>query len=352
MKKLIFKIDAGKIASRSLLFLTLFLCTSVISQEYRSVKAYVNDFGRNEMFIKKSLIEYSETLQENQVQSRSLITSSRIIDKLSNINSVLKANDKGFENDTSLRDGFIKMTAITINYLKNGNLILNDYLSQSKFSFNEIEKNLKFREVEVNNYYAGIREYEGVKKAFGEKFDVKIKVFNYKNLFEYNAKQNILFYKINVIDQKLMALMNEKNQAEVDECLTYLNKIHSEVIASTEALMNEYNDNSLNRSSINYANFILSQKEKLVPAFHYFMDHHKVLEPIKKSPLDTKEAVDNYNEFIQKYNTAKNYYFDTLELAQNQKKALFDSWIITNSKFLKNNIEFENIHEAYTDNED
>jgi hypothetical protein len=93
---------------------------------YRNIKAYTDDFAKNEMYVKKSLIEYSASLIDDQLASRSIITATRIIEKLKKINSILVKNDVGFEKNTLLRDSFIKMNAKTIESLSNGTLILND----------------------------------------------------------------------------------------------------------------------------------------------------------------------------------------------------------------------------------
>jgi hypothetical protein len=108
---------------------------SLHAQNYRTIEAYMDDFGKNEMFVKKALIDYSATIVESQRDSRSQTTSGRIIDKLASINKNLLTNNKGFENNTLLRDSFIKMNEKTIESLKNGSLILNDYDYQSAFTF-------------------------------------------------------------------------------------------------------------------------------------------------------------------------------------------------------------------------
>jgi len=77
------------------------------SQNYRTIGAYIEDFGKNEMFIKKALMDYTITIVESQLDSRSKTTASRIVDKINDINNVLKSADQGFEVNTLLRDSFI-----------------------------------------------------------------------------------------------------------------------------------------------------------------------------------------------------------------------------------------------------
>jgi hypothetical protein len=319
------------------------------SQDYRNARAYILDFGKNEMYIKKSLIDYSITIVESHLEPRSIVTSQKIIDKLQNINSVLKSNDKGFNKDISLRDSFINMNEKTIEYLKNGSLILNDYQEQSGLSFTEILNNLNRRQIEVQKYFDELKKYELIKKEFGLKYNIEIRNYNDKNVFEYNSIQNVVFYKINIIDDKLISLINEKDKNGVLMCLNFLDAIYDDLITKTTIHKNDFSDETLNDATIEYGNFIYSQKQKIVPLFIDYVNEYDTFQKIKNEfTTETPESVTQYNLAVRNYNLKKNLFFDALYETQYKKKVMYNNWFITNGSFLKNNVEFENIHDKYT----
>lgn len=319
------------------------------SQDYRFINAYMDDFGKNEMFVKKSLMDYSVTIVQSQLDSRSKATSDRIIEKLANINSILKNTNKGFEENTSLRDSFIKMNEKTIECLQNGSLILNDYDYQSGLSFAEISENMIRKEKDMISYYKEIRNYDLNKRAFGIKYNVSFKEPIGKNVLEYNAYQNILFYKINVVDQKLTAIIKDKDKKGFAECLRTIETIHQESIVKTNEYKDIFKDNSMNDANVKYSNFIYDQKAKLTTLFNDFVDEYAALQLLKNSnQSQTLAFVASYNQEVRAYNDKKNLFYTVLDTIQSNKKVLYDNWFITNGTFLKNHAQYENIHEKYT----
>ena len=340
-------------SSKKWLFVLLFVGTNLsFSQDYRNAKAYIVDFGKNEMFIKKSLIDYSITIVESHLEPRSVITANRIISKLENINSVLKSNDKGFQNDTTLRDSFINMNEKSIQYLNDGSLILNDYQEQSGLSFSEIINNLNHRQLEVQKYFDELKKYEVIKKDFGLKYNIGIRNYNDMNVFEYNSIQNVLFYKINIIDDKLISLINEKDKNGVKTCIDLLDGIYNDLLTKTAIHKNDFSDESLYDATIEYGNFIYSQKYNLVPIFNDYLEEFESLQKIKKEfKSENPETIMAYNISVRNYNTKKNLFFNTLYEIQSRKKIMYNNWFLSNGSFLKNNVEFENIHDKYTNND-
>jgi len=319
-----------------------FLQSSLHSQNYRYINAYMSDFGKNEMFVKKSLMDYSVTIVESQADARSKVTSGKIVAKLVTMNTILRNTNKGFENNTSLRDSFIKMNEKTIECLTNGSLILNDYDYQSTLSLIEIRANLARKEKELISYYQEIASYEISKRVFGLKYHVGFKNIIGKNVLEYNAYQNMLFYKINVIDQKLMTVIKAKDKKGFAECFAAIEIQHQEAIAKTTEYKDSFKDNSMNNANIKYADFINDQKAKLTVLFNDFVDEYSTLHILKKaSTPQTTEAIASYNEVVRDYNTKKNLFYLAYDTIQTDKKALYSSWFTTNSAFLKNNGEFE-----------
>jgi len=171
------------------------------AQNYRNPKAYIYDFVKNETFVKESLTEYSYSIVNISTDGRIQNTLDRIYLKLENINTILLKNDKGVNGDLELRDAFIKLNVKTISLLKNKSLVLNDYSYQSSLDYVDILKNFAFKENEITDYYRGLISYENNKKLFALKY--KINLINNpskKNMFEYNAYQNIIYYEMNVLD--------------------------------------------------------------------------------------------------------------------------------------------------------
>lgn len=320
------------------------------AQNYRNAKAYITDFGRNELFVKESLMEYSTSIIDASPDDRVQTTLERIYKKLEDVNENLTKNDRGVYGDTNLRDAFIKLNNKTITLLKNKSLKLNDYQVQSNLDYSEIFKNYAYKESEIAKYYSEILNYESTKKEFGLKYQINIRNFNKRNVFEYNAYQNLIFYKLNVLDDKLIQLFKYRKVEDVLECVNFMSGVTQESLTKTDLFKDDFTDTSLNDANIEFINFIIKQNETLVPLYQDYILVHEDFQKIKKKFLETNEIikVEDYNNEVRRYNKVKNTFFDALHENQIIKSELLKRWYITNSLFLKNNIEFENLYEKFT----
>jgi len=95
-------------------------------------------------------------------------------------------------------------------------------------------------------------------------YKVIVKIFSGNNIFEYNAYENILFYKINVINAKINASINQINCNDFTEAMSALDAIYEETTTKTNAYKNNCADVSLNNATLAYCNFIYNQKTKLL----------------------------------------------------------------------------------------
>jgi hypothetical protein len=336
------------------LFVGLFP-TLVQSQNYRTINAYMEDFGKNEMFIKKALMDYTVTIVESQLDSRSKSTASKIIEKINNINNLLRRTDKGFQGNTMLRDSFIKMNELTIQSLSNGSLILNDYGYQSNLSLPEIGENLNKREAEMLAYYRGLQNYEQDKKAFASNFKLHFKKPVGKNILEYNALQNIMFYKLNVMDEKLTKVVTDMDKKGFDDCMDMIAVMNQEIVEKTNAHKNYFKDNSLNEANVEYSKLISNQGKQLSTLFNDYAVAYENLQQLKKSnnaeAADTNESIEVYNESVREYNNKKNLFYAVFNDVQKTKDAMYNKWLAVNANFLKNNGQFENLHDTYAIND-
>ncbi len=340
-----------KTTNKNTIVFVTFICLLFLNidngnaQNYRNPKAYINDFERNEDFVKESLIEYSKAVINISPDYRTQSTLDRIFTKLENANTILLRNDKGLMGDIDLRDAFIQLNAKTISLLRNKVLILNDYSVQSALDYPQILKNFDYKEKEITNYYKGIITYEKSKREFALKYGITLKEVKEKNAFESNAYQNLIFYRMNVLDDKLTILLKEKNIEKVKECFGYLESVGRECFKKTEESRSDFKDVSLNNANIDLITFMLRQKEMLLPAYTNYVIASDELQKAKEN----KDISDGqYNAEVRRYNAFKNFFFDTLYNIQLSKKEMLDSWYITNSKFLKNNTEFENLRDKLT----
>jgi hypothetical protein len=327
------------------------LPTALQSQNYRNINAYMDDFGKNEMFIKKAMMDYTITIVESQLDSRAKATAAKIIEKINNINNVLRKSDKGFEGNTMLRDSFIKMNELTIQSLSNGSLILNDYDYQSSLSLPEIGENLNQKERELLGYYQGLKNYDNDKKYFGSCFKLHFKKPVGKNILEYNAHQNILFYKLNVMDEKLTKVVTAVDRKGFNDCMNMISFMHQDIMAKTAEYKNYFKDNSLNQANIEYANLIDKQRNQLSVLFNDYATAYETLQELKKSATaespETPESIAVYNETVKDYNTRKNLFYAVFNDIQKTKDVMYDKWLAVNATFLKNNGEFDNLHDKY-----
>lgn len=318
------------------------------AQNYRTIEAYLEDFGKNEMFIKKALMDYTITIMESQNDSRSKATANRIIDKIEVINNSLRKNDKGFEGNTTLRDAFIRMNEKTMLSLKNGSLILNDYDYQSNLPLAEIGENLNRKENEMMDYYDELQNYENDKKYFGSQFRFRFKGAVGKNIMEYNAQQNILFYKLNVMDEKLTKVIKNMDRKGFNDCMNMIAAMHQEIMLKTAQYDNYFKDNSLNEANRQYAIYINGQREQLADLFNQYAAEYETLQALKKASIpETAESVAHYNEVVRNCNAKKNMFYGVFDKIQNTKKGMYDNWYLVNANFLKHNGQFDNIHTKF-----
>lgn len=329
-------------------FLGIFFLTIGKSQaqNYRSPKAYIDDFERNEHFLRESLIEYTAAVINISPDNRANSTLERIFKKLENVNTILLRNDKGVMGDVVLRDAFIRMNTRTIALLRNKVLILNDYAEQSALDYPQILKNFNYKEKELTAYYKGLIEYQNEKKEFAQKYNISIREeIKTKNAFESNAYQNLIFYKMNVLDDKLTAVLKGKDIEKAKEAFVYLQNIGKECLSKTESFKNDFKDNSLNNANVDYTNFLMKQQETLLTPYANYATAALALE---KAKADKNISDANYNAVVRDFNNSKNLFFDLQYKVQLRKKEMLDRWYITNSKWIKNNTEFEGLKEKLT----
>ena len=334
-----------------ILFVGLFPSVSQ-SQNYRTIEAYLDDFGKNEMYVKKALMDYTVTIVESHQDSRSKVTASRIIEKLEGMNRILRTRDKGFEGNTMLRDSFIKMNEKTIQSLSNGSLILNDYDQQSDLSLVEIGESLNRKETEMMNYYQGLLSYENDKKYFGSCYRFHFKNNIGKNILEYNAQQNILFYKLNVMDEKLTKVIKAMDRKGFADCMNMISLMHQQIMLKTAQYNNYFRDNSLNQANIQYSTYINNQQYELGDLFNDYAAEYETLQALKNSNIpETAESVAHYNEVVRSYNAKKNAFYAVYDKIQSTKDSMYDNWYLVNADFLKRNGEFDNIHTKFAYND-
>ena len=241
------------------------------SQEYRNAEAYIKDFEKNETYVKNALIEYSSSIIYDQLDARIEITLNRIYHKLEAINTNLTINDKGFKGDLSLNNAFIKMNNSTISHLKNKSLPI-DYNKQKSLDFPDIFKCFKIRQQEINNYYLLIVEYNNSKRNFCMRNKIaKIRYFSKKKIFEHEAHQSFIFFKLNLLDAKLCDLLLTTDIENVRKCFTFLNQICDESIVETEKYKNVLIDQSLNNENIALIQFLIQQNKSLIPLYNNYI---------------------------------------------------------------------------------
>jgi hypothetical protein len=299
-------------------------------------------------------MEYSLAIMDASSDVRIETTLEKIYNKLENINLNLLKNDIGIgtnnSKDTGLRDAFIKLNVKTITLLKNKSLKLNDYRVQSELDYSEIYKNFSYKESEIAKYYMEILNYESSKKDFGLKHKVLIRNHARKNVFEYNAYQNFIFYKLNVLDEKLITLFKNRNIDDVAECINFMTSTAEESLIKTDIYKDDFTDKTLNEINIEFINFMLLQNEKLKPLYDKYVTIYNDFQKIKAIYLENNNQIktEDYNAEVRRYNESKNAFSDALYENQIKKSDLLKRWYTTNGLFLKNNIEFEDLYEKFT----
>ena len=134
--------------------------------------------------------------------------------------------------------------------------------------------------------------------------------------------------------------------------MDFLDGIYDDLLTKTTIHKNDFTDESLNDATIEYGNFIYSQKDILVTTFNDYVDEYETFQKIKKDfTTETPETIIAYNIAVKNYNRKKNLFFQTLYEIQSRKKIMYNNWFLSNGSFLKNNVEFENIHDKYTNND-
>ncbi|MEC4004459.1 hypothetical protein OX283_007310 [Flavobacterium sp. SUN052] len=325
----------------SILMIVFFLqLETTQSQNYRTPKAYIEDFEKNETYVKQSLIEYSSSVINGYQESRVQSTLDRIYIKLENINTTIVKNDKGFLGDTSLRDAFLKMNTSTIALLKNKSLRFDDYDNVKSQDFADILMCFTNRKQDIINYYAIILNYTNCKRNFSKKNNITTERYFYKKkLFEYDAHQSLIFFKLNVLSTKLDDLLLTTDCENVNKCVYFLNQVCEESTIDTDIYKKIFVDQSLNNANIELIHFISQEGETLIPLYK---DYIQTLSEFKitKDRLNKNNDVpiEKYNQEVRRLNTTKNIFFDNLNSLQSQKKELIDKWYVLKCNFIKRNL--------------
>ena len=353
MKLNIFLIDLNfqKIALICTVFFQINFCNS---QHYRNAAAYINDFGRNETFINASMVEYSKTIAHLSPENKVNTSSIEIVDKLLKLNGILKKNDRGFNHDVHLRDAIMELNTAVSVFLSTDAGDFNNYKEQSQLDFHIITENFRQKELVIEKLYGKLKNYENAKKEFGEKYNIPIKYFMGMNIYEYNTYQNLIFYKINVLDEKLMTAIKNKDIPVIEACDSLIVSTCNESLKKTAVYKGQYQDETLNNANILFSNFFLLQDKLLMPITVKFFRFHDQFQKMKSFfQKDTKSiTMQEYNNQVRKYNDLKNRFYETFNEIGVKKNLLLNNWVDTNKSFLKNNCSFVISNYKYVDGND
>lgn len=339
---------------RTLIFVLLFQIFFCNSQNYRNAVAYVNDFGRNETFINASMMEYSKTIALISPENRVIKSSNELVDKLMKLNSILEIHDKGFNNDVSLRDAMMELNSTVAVFMNSEASDFNDYKEQSQLSFEQIKENFKLKELEIEKLYNKFKNYEKIKKEFGERYNIPIKYYTGMNIYEYNTYENLIYYKINTLDEKLMTAIKNRDLPVVETSSSLIVETCNESLKKTAIYKDQYHDETLNNANILLSDFFLLQDKLLIPITVKFFQISEQFQNLKcfLQQDSTSITVEEYNNQVREYNNLKNKFYDTLYEVNLKKNELLNNWVITNSNFLKNNCSFDVLNYKYVAEQD
>ena len=322
--------------------LLLFFLQSITlqAQSYRTAEAYISDFEKNEYYVIESLIEYSSSIINDDKASRVQATLEGIYNRLENINTIIIKNGKGYSGDISLREAFLKMNRRIVILLKSNSLKFTGYETEKNLNYSEIFNVFATRESEIINYYSAILDYSNAKHTFSKRNNLTHdRYFSKRNIFEYDAHQSLMFFKINVLDAKLSDLLNTTDDKNVIECVSYLNQVCRESLTETDEYKKVYIDQSLNIANNELITFLLAQSELLLPLYTDYIqtlaDCNNTKEGLQNNEKDNSEQ---YNEKVRQLNVTKNKFMDSFATIQNQKKELIDNWLKIKQDYLKNNL--------------
>ena len=314
--------------------------SSLRAQRYRTAEAYISDFEKNESYVIQSLTEYSSAIINDDKASRVQATLEDIYNRLGNINTIITKNGKGYLGDVSLRDAFLKMNRRTIMLLKNNTLKVTGYETEKNLSYPEIFSVFETRKSEIINYYSAIVDYTNAKRRFSKRNNLtQGRYFSKRNIFEYDAHQSLMFFKINVLDAKLCDLLSTTDDKNVIQCVSYLNQVCRESLIETDEYKNVNVDQSLNNANNDLITFLLAQNETLLPLYADYIqtlsDFNNTKEALQKNENDN---IEKYNEKVRQLDVTKNKFIDSFAAIQNQKKELIDNWLKIKQNYLKKNL--------------
>lgn len=323
-----------------------FFVTSSYAQEYKTPNSYLFDFSKNEVYINSAMIEYSKSIIQQSPENRKSITLNKLIDKLKEINQILINTDKGFKKDITLKEAFINLNDKIIYCLTNDCLNLKDYELQCQLSNQEIRIDFAQKENNIKLFFEELKKYDNFKSEFALKYNIVLKTRNKKNVFEYNAYQNFIFYKLNVFDGKLTKAIESKNVTEIKNASESLVAESYQALKETSQLENQFIDQTLNNANKKWVDFLLKQSEEVVKSainfFNFYYDFQKIKEATAQS--NDPIIIDQYNAQVKEYNQLKNKFYESQNQFQIQKEQLRNEWFNINSQFLINNIDLDKIN--------
>lgn len=324
----------------SLLFVLVFLPSMATqAQNYRNAEAYISNFEKNESYVIESLIEYSSSLINNDKDLRVQTNLESIYKKLENINLIIIKNDVGYSSDTSLRDAFLNMNSQTITVLKDNTLSLKDYESKKNLSFPELFSYFEARKQEIVNYYSVIIDYTNAKRNFSQRNNIVTdRYFGNRNIFEYDAHQSLIFFKVNAIDAKLSDLLWTTDDQNVSKCVSYLDQVCKQSMVEIDEYKKAPIDQSLNIANNELIAFLIAQNELLIPLYQDYSQAQADFKNANEVVDGKNEHSENYNSKVTQLNVSKSKFTDKFTAIQNQKKELIEHWLETKRDFLKNNL--------------
>lgn len=147
----------------------------------------------------------------------------------------------------------------------------------------------------------------------------------------------MIFYKLNILVDKLVNLFKLKDREKVNECIIHIHNIIKESEFKTSEFKGEFEDDSLNDITIELIYFFQNQNVYLKELYFKYIEEYLTFQEIKKivTKNDDEKANEEYNGKVKKFNKSKNDFFDSLYENQILKRELIIRWYKTNSLLLK-----------------
>ncbi len=333
------------------LIILLFFVPLSYAQTFDSAIDYLNFIGEEQTEVTKSMWKYTKAVAHSKRDSKISKRREQLIDQITTSKkNITKAN--GFDGN-DFKNNVLELIRVNESILKQDYAQIIDMKEVAEQSYDLMEAYILAQELADKKMEESQATYEKQLLEFAGKHKINIvendsdlskKMAKSNEVFSYNNKLYLLFFKVYINDVYLNEAINTKDLSGIQQNSNALNIAAKNGLEQLETMEAYGSDKALLIATKEVFDFYVSMTTNDIPKlidFHILEEEFKTLtNSIEQTPAKkrTKEQIDTYNKKVKAFNNGVATFNKTNQNLNNNKQRIFNDYENTKQSFLSRHI--------------